>query len=189
MGAGGSIGDSDGGTPVPGWVARGSGTATATGEASVTPMVAAAEANGAEGLNNAANPLLAEGAQQQEGFPISNRGDVAIDARTSHLPLPNAPAPVGGVREDAIASLPPSDGEKLSTAALNSSKVGVVVVEGNGAVEQPEQKEGAGKDNAGVGEPGKAEGVATVSEAKDDEVGFGEHGWYSTSSTTEDHIG
>lgn len=189
MEEGGSIGDSDGGTPVSAWVARGSGTATATGEASVTPMVAAVGGSGAEGLNNAAHPLLAERAQQQEGFPISNRGDVAIDARTSHLPLPNAPVPVGGAREGAAASLPPSDGEPLSTAALSSSKVGVVAVEGDGALEQPEQEEVEGKDNAGVGNPGKAEGVATVSGAKDDEVGFGEHGWYSTSSITEGHTG
>lgn len=187
----GSIGDSDGGPPVSAWVARGSGTATATGEAPATPEVADAGPNGADGSSNAANRLLAEGAQQQEGFPISNRDGAAINpARTSHLPLSNAPVAARDARDGANASLPPSDGEDLTTTPLSSSKGGVVVVEGSGAGGQPEQEEREGKDNAGVGNTGQAEGAAMASGAKkDDDVGFGEHGWYSTSSITEDHIG
>lgn len=184
----GSIGDGDGGPPVSAWMARGSGTATATGEAPATPEVAAAGPNGAGSSNNAANPLLAEGTRQQEGFPISNRDGVAIDpARTSQLPLSNAPVAARDARDGATASPPPSDGGDLSTTPASSAKGGVVVAEGSGAGGQPEQEEREGKDNAGVGNPGHA---AMASGAqKDDDVGFGEHGWYSTSAITEDHIG
>ena len=155
----------------------------------MTPVVAAVGASGPEDSNKGANRLLAEGAQQQEGFPISNRGDAAIDARTSPLPLPNTSVPVRGALEGTGASFPPSDGEGLSTTPPSSSEGGVIVVEGSGAVEKPEQEEGEGKDYAGVGKPEHAEGAVSVSGAKHEDAGFGEHGWYSTSSMTEDDIG
>ncbi|CAN0099070.1 unnamed protein product, partial [Laminaria digitata] len=120
----GSIGGSDGGPPSSVSVTRISGTATAAGGASATTPT-----------------TPTEGAQEQEGFPITsnNRDDVAIQARTSPLPLPNN----AGAREGAAAAAAASsDGEKLSTAPPSSYEGSLEVVEGSGAVEHPELEEG-----------------------------------------------
>lgn len=164
------------------------------GGVSATPAVAAVEGGG-EGSIIGVNRLMAKGAQEKEGSPITSRDGATIDARALPLPLNNDPVPVYGDGKDATDSTSLHDAEAISTSPPSSAEGGVVA-EGNRAVEQ---REGGGGGDAGIGNPGggtaeggnpgDAEEAVSASGDAVDDAGFGEHGWYTPTSVTENSIG